>query len=188
MNELLERVMPEYDYRERHRKWVPAGKVETFETLLGLRMGELRVTGLLLRARGGPSAWRRGVGEVGDLLVLNSMGPRRLIEDPPREILLADVARYTRARPVRPERAPRDDAEFRAFSEPGWTKVVMNFELRSQDSGTLVSTETRVHATDQATRRKFALYWLMIRAGSGLIRRDMLAALSRRVRTRGDRT
>jgi hypothetical protein len=50
----------------------------------------------------------------------------------------------------------------------------MEFRLQSTPLGTLLSTETRVLATDPRTRRAFAAYWLFIRAGSGAIRREVL--------------
>ena len=43
-----------------------------------------------------------------------------------------------------------------------------------------MTTETRVTATDARTRARFGLYWLFMRAGSGLIRHDMLRAVARR--------
>ena len=39
---------------------------------------------------------------------------------------------------------------------------------------------SRMTATDPRTRARFGLYWLFIRAGSGLIRYDMLRAVARR--------
>lgn len=71
-------------------------------------------------------------------------------------------------------------AELVAFSEPGWVKVGLDFVLVTDGDGTRVSTETRVKATDARTRARFGLYWLLIRAGSGLIRRDMLRAVAGR--------
>ena len=50
------------------------------------------------------------------------------------------------------------------------------------DSGSRLVTETRVESTDARARRLFALYWLVIRLGSGLIRRDLLRAVRRRCR------
>lgn len=41
-------------------------------------------------------------------------------------------------------------------------------------------TITRVNGTDQASSRKFAPYWAIIRGPSGLIRRSWLAAIDRR--------
>jgi hypothetical protein len=67
-----------------------------------------------------------------------------------------------------------DAAALRAWSQPGWIKVGMEFRLQSTPLGTLLSTETRVQATDPRTRRAFAAYWLLIRAGSGAIRREVL--------------
>ena len=75
---------------------------------------------------------------------------------------------------------PALDAEqLRAFAEPGWVKVAFDFVLVPDAGGTRLSTETRVAATDARTRKIFGLYWLAIRAGSGLIRRDLLRAVAR---------
>jgi hypothetical protein len=47
------------------------------------------------------------------------------------------------------------------------------------EGGTQLSTETRVLCGDAATRRRFRWYWRVIRPGSGLIRRAMLASIRR---------
>jgi hypothetical protein len=47
-------------------------------------------------------------------------------------------------------------------------------------AGTVCHTETRVTATDDSSRRKMAAYWLLIRPGSGLIRRAILHEIARR--------
>ncbi|MGC4746971.1 hypothetical protein ACLQ28_15085 [Micromonospora sp. DT201] len=67
--------------------------------------------------------------------------------------------------------------EFRAFSEPDYNKIALDF--RYADG--ILSTETRVFCTSDNYRRKFRFYWMLIRGGSGLIRRSVLAAISRRV-------
>ncbi len=72
-----------------------------------------------------------------------------------------------------------DAAGLRAFAEPGWVKVGYDLVLRADGAGTLLSTETRVEATDARTRVLFGVYWTLIRLGSGLIRRDMLRAVAR---------
>jgi hypothetical protein len=73
-----------------------------------------------------------------------------------------------------------DAAGLRAFAEPGWVKVGYDLVLRADGAGTLLTTETRVEATDARTRVLFGVYWTLIRLGSGLIRRDMLRAVARR--------
>lgn len=179
---LLDEVLPDWDKRERHSKWVRGGPERVFAALESLRIRDLWLTPALLRARGGPAGWFRGLGESGDLLVLDSIAPKRMAEDRPRELLLGDIARYAAVTPSRPD-VPRGDVEvFRGFAEDGWTKVGMNFLLLPERDGTRVWTETRVRSTDEATRRTFALYWLGVRLGSGWIRREILNSLGRAAR------
>ena len=73
-----------------------------------------------------------------------------------------------------------DAAALRAWSQPGWLKVGMEFRLQATPVGTLLRTETRMLATDPRTRRAFATYWFFIRASSGAIRREVLRIVARR--------
>ena len=73
-----------------------------------------------------------------------------------------------------------DAAALRAWSQPGWIKVAMEFRLECAPAGTRLSTETRILATDPSTRRWFAAYWFLIRPFSGLIRRELLRTIARR--------
>ncbi len=73
-----------------------------------------------------------------------------------------------------------DAAGLQAFGDPGWVKVGFDLVLEPDDRGTRLTTETRVTATDAGTRARFGVYWLFIRVGSGLIRRDMLRAVAHR--------
>jgi hypothetical protein len=56
----------------------------------------------------------------------------------------------------------------------------MEFRLEPIPGATLLSTETRVLATDPRTRRAFAAYWFLIRAGSGAVRREVLRTVAHR--------
>ena len=51
-----------------------------------------------------------------------------------------------------------DAAALHAWSDPGWIKVAMEFRLEPTPAGTLLSTETRILATDPWSRRFFAAY------------------------------
>ena len=66
------------------------------------------------------------------------------------------------------------------WTEPGWIKVAMAFRLEPTSRGTVLSTETRVLATDPATQRAFARYWYVIRPCSGAIRREVLRTVAHR--------
>ena len=73
-----------------------------------------------------------------------------------------------------------DAAALRAWSQPGWIKAAMEFRLEPIPAGTLLSTETRILATDPRSRRSFAAYWFLIRASSAAIRREVLRVVARR--------
>lgn len=75
-----------------------------------------------------------------------------------------------------------------ASQQPGFALAAMNFRLEDcnppqKDAApacTLLTTETRVYATDAPTRRRFARYWRVIYPGSALIRRMWLRAVMKR--------
>jgi hypothetical protein len=57
----------------------------------------------------------------------------------------------------------------------------MNFRVTPDGAGgSMVSTETRVFASDASARRRFAAYWRLIYPGSATIRRMWLRAIERR--------
>jgi hypothetical protein len=74
-----------------------------------------------------------------------------------------------------------DAAAFHAFDTRGNVKAVLSFTIEARADGvTLLTTETRVLALDEESRRRFARYWLVIRPWSGLVRREWLGAIRRR--------
>ena len=77
-----------------------------------------------------------------------------------------------------------DAAALRAWSQPGWIKVGMEFRLEPTRLGTLLSTETRVLPTDTGTGRAFARYWFFIRPSSSAIRREVLRTVAHRAESR----
>jgi hypothetical protein len=83
-----------------------------------------------------------------------------------------------------------DAARFRGPQQPGTARAAWNFSIARHPSSVpgapavLLATETRVQASDAASRRRFHLYWLVIRPFSGLIRRDMLRAIKREAEKR----
>jgi hypothetical protein len=99
-----------------------------------------------------------------------------LAEAPPREIVfgLIVIGGERMTRPV------SSDA-FRGLSGPGFAKAAMNFLVEADaHGGSLVTTETRIHATDRNSVRRFGVYWRIIQPGSALIRRMWLRAIERR--------
>ena len=71
-------------------------------------------------------------------------------------------------------------ADFTAFARPGFAKAALSFTFSAEGRATRAATETRVQATDDAARRAFGRYWLVVGPFSGLIRRRWLAAIAAR--------
>ena len=94
-------------------------------------------------------------------------------ERPGEELVLGTVGRFWRSGG---ETRLTSAAHFREPTPPGTAKAAWSFAVHRRPDGTELRTETRVLCADAAGRR-FRAYWLLIRPFSGLIRREMLAAV-----------
>lgn len=169
---LLDEVMPSYDRREVHSRATAAPAAAVWDAVHDLKADELRV----MRALMGLRTLGRGSGDS-DRTVLEGfkrMGFRVVAEDPGEELVIAGIGQFWK--PSGGLRRVEGREYFTDFEEPGYAKVAFNFRLVD---GRL-STETRIAGTDAAASRRFGLYWLLIRPGSGLIRREWLRALAKR--------
>src|SRR5262249_15603282 len=106
-----------------------------------------------------------------------------LAEEPSHEIVVGQAVVVPHG--WRPSRKPTP-SEFKAVHEPGFALAAMNFLV--EDAGPdacIVTTETRIYATDISARRRFSFYWRVIYPGSALIRRMWLNAIKRRAEMPG---
>jgi hypothetical protein len=154
-------ALPEYDVRTVHATDVDAPPAKAIAAVLEVTPSEaplLRVLFALrgLRVRSARPIWSAMAGD----------GFRQY-----DETTLAAIGRPWRV--LTPLRRGED---FDAFDEPGWAKMAMDVRV---EGGRLV-TETRVRLTDDAARRAFRRYWLVVRPFSALVRRSWLAAAKRR--------
>ncbi len=77
--------------------------------------------------------------------------------------------------------AIRNAEEFRSFASAGYAKIAFNLRVEPAEPGWCkVMTETRVLATDDASRQAFTRYWRVVYPGSALIRVMWLDAVQRR--------
>lgn len=180
---LLDDFAPKWQFREIHAIAVLATPERAYRAIETVTAGEIR----LFRAL----TWFRRLGRVGPESILNAPPDQPILDvatrsgflllaaEPPKEIVVGTVV-------VAPPGVPRPMAprQFKDINEPGYAKAVMNFRIdRAGLAMCVVTTETRVYTTDPRTRRRFAVYWWTIRAGSGLIRRMWLRAIRRRAET-----
>jgi hypothetical protein len=175
---LIDRAVPRWDFAERHARLVRASAPLVWRALGEVRVSDLPLTRLLMWAR---TLGRRPFGAA-DRRALHALPPGEVARDEGRELLLAMVAPTslrTDARNLEALRAASVDELVRPMPD-GWVRIAMDFRVEATDGSTLLTTETRVLATGPAARRRFRLYWLVIRGGSGLIRRELLHAVARR--------
>lgn len=166
---LIDQVMPVYDRSEVHRRQTAAAPADLWSAIDDLRPDDLPLMRALMSLR---TLGRRVDG--GNRTVLQGferMGFRRLAEERDRELVLAGIGQFWK--PAGGLRKVTSKEQFLAFEEPGYAKAAFNFRIEHGE----ISTETRIAGTDAQSQRLFGLYWLLIRPGSGLIRREWLRAL-----------
>jgi hypothetical protein len=190
---LLDEVMPRWDVHELHDVWLGAPVSDVWSALLATTGREVRLLAPLMALRRLP-AWLLGRSAFGGggksqalFAALGEAGFVRLAEEPGREIVFGVVGRFWSPAGNAPRTGIADRAGFERFAEPGYAKAAMSFLARREGAGTRLLTETRVIGTDARARRRFGLYWRLIRPGSGAIRRSWLAAVRRRLARSGSR-
>lgn len=175
---LLDRALPRWDFVEQHRQIVRAPAREVWRALGEVRTSDLPLSRLLMRVR---AMGRQPLGAA-NRLALDALPPAEVGRVDGRELLLGLVMPTSLRTDVRSLDAMRPvslDDLLRPLAD-GWVRVGMDFRLQPRGAATVLTTETRVLATGPVARRWFRLYWLAIRGGSGLIRRELLRAVARR--------
>jgi len=181
MNSAADRLLPDPTYRITSRATIDAPRALVWNELVALPMSSLPLGFALTLLRHLPAVLAGTEQRVrGSDTFLDATPIPVLITDEPRRLVSAGLSQAWKL--TGGDRAPAlDRAAFERWSGPGWIKVVMSFDLDELSPGsTRLTIETRVAATDPATARRFAPYWWAIRAGSALIRREVVARVKRR--------
>jgi hypothetical protein len=176
----LDDVVPDPDYRLCHSRVVRAPATVVWDELSRVPMSALPIAYALEALRLLPArlAGRRHARLAGRTFLDVTPIPV-LFSERPHVVLSAGIGQAWRllGGPTPPQ---LDAPALRAWTEPGWIKVGMGFRLQPTRAGTILSTETRVVATDPTTRRAFAAYWFVIRGSSSTIRREVLRVVAHR--------
>jgi len=151
----LDEAVPQWQFRERHSTRIAAQPQKIWDAIRSVTAREIflfrTLTFIRRLGRSTPESILNARPDEPLLDVATRSGFRYLAIDAPRELVVGiDVAPQTFA--------------------------ALNFLIEPP----VVSTETRVFAKTAAARRKFALYWFVIRPGSGFIRRMWLRAIRKR--------
>jgi hypothetical protein len=178
----LDEFAPDYQFNEVHAIRIAAAPEQVYQAMRAVTAGEISLFQLL--------TWLRRFGRPGPESILNApdrmplldvatrTGFLLLADDMPREVVLGTVVL---APPMWRRRDAATPAAFKSLIQPGFAKAAMNFRIEPDGAGaSILSTETRVFATDATSRRRFARYWRIIYPGSAIIRRSWLKAIRRR--------
>jgi hypothetical protein len=176
---LIEDSAPSPDAAELHEIEVHASPEVVYRALWTTDLGASLVIKSLLALRSLPAVVvGRKKSFATSAVTLQSIidgGFGLLAEEPGREILLGVAGRFWRPTG---NVEPFDRASFSRPVPPGMARGLWNFKVvPAGDRETILSTETRVTCGDPASRRRFRLYWFVIRPFSGLVRIIMLKAI-----------
>lgn len=163
----IDEYLPKCDFSERHSILIKCTSQKAYETLKNINLSESTLIRFLF--------WLRGLksGNYQDLLKRFVL----LYDEPGKEIVLGLIARPWTWNPGILQFSKED---FQSFNDPNLAKMVWNFTFEQQNENeTLISTETRILCTDDASRKKFRIYWFFVRPFSGLVRIEILKLLRR---------
>jgi hypothetical protein len=181
----LDRLLSNSDFSEIHRRRVAAAPDTALAAVKAVTPGEMPLVRFLFALRSAPAQLIRGRGLprvkdkplVGQLVAFGFVP----LADQADEVVLGYVGQPWRLLGGAAVEL-RSAADWGEFAAPGYVKAAMSFRVDAHEGGAMVTTETRVQATDERSRRSFRRYWRVIRPGSGAIRRSWLAAAARRAR------
>src|SRR5258708_900496 len=176
---LIDSFMSDADFVETHSIAINASTEEVNTALWNADLGGSLIIRFLMGLRSLPEfILRRGcVPPRKRAITLQTMIDSEfgLLANQPEEIVLGVTGKFWR--PTGNISAfNRED-----FDRPvsaGLAQAVWNFSIKEDKPGrTILSTETRVVCADDASRRKFRVYWFFVRPFSALVRRIMLKSV-----------
>jgi len=173
--ELMSRYLPQYQFAEEHSRYVPASPARVLDVVGRPDVVDDPIARKLIALRELPARLAGRLGYASALRDRPSFGLANftfLGRDGDGEMAFGLAGRFWRADYGLVEVV--DAQAFLTLDAVGIAKLVMNFTAETEGSGTRLTTRTRVWCGDDAARRSFKPYWLLIRPASGLIRRRLL--------------
>ncbi|WP_412537781.1 hypothetical protein R8Z50_18140 [Longispora sp. K20-0274] len=162
---ILDDVLPTWDKRERHGVDLDVSPAAAMAAIESVTWAEVPAFRAIMTTVSLGSARLAADGRVLDLFTTAGFS---VVGRSAGELVLGAIQRFGRDRAFVPVTGALAD-----FDEPG--HIAMACNLRYADGR--LTTETRVLATDERSRRRFAGYWFVIRGGSGFIRHVWLRGI-----------
>lgn len=174
---LLEQLMPAHDFGEHHGRTIAAEPERVGAAIRAVTPADVPLARLLMTLRG--LSRRTGPSDRPFLDGMTEIGFSELGQRGEEEMVFGGIGQpwhLNGGETVRVDSA----SSFAGFDQAGFVKMAMDFRLHGVKGETRLETNTWVQATDPDSRRRFRLYWLAVRFGSGTIRRSLLGAIARR--------
>ncbi len=173
----LDDFLPTYEFSERHSLAIEASAGRIDQAVRTVSIADIPIARALW--------WARRLGRTyGDSRkpFIGGELPGVVLEDVPGEgIVLGLTGQLWRVLGgERDHAAPTTADDFLAYERADTCKAVVDFRIGVGG----LTTETRVHVADPASRRRFRRYWFVVRPFSGLIRILLLRAARRRAEAR----
>ena len=172
---LLDEYLPEYDVVERHRAIIDLPQAELWDVFQQTDFSRSFWIRTLFRLRG--MAVKQSIPMPMTFATLERWRFKLLDEVEPDYMVIGLVGKFW----TPTGHLQRIDK--RSFLEEPWegfARSAFCFEFEAlEDGATVVATETRVHCTDERSRRAFRRYWAVIGPFSKWIRRLMLQQIER---------
>ena len=178
---VLDDVMPEYQFWERHSLRMHARPEQVLQAVRESTFADMKSLATLLKVRA--AALR--IHDAGDSLRAKKVFDAFSVSGyasggSDHEVVMCGGANVREKRVL----TPHTLQECADYHQPGAVKMAFNFSVEEAAAGwCTVTTETRVLALDEATRRGMGRYWRLIVPGSGLLRRQWLAAIKQKAET-----
>ncbi len=186
---LIDALLPEYEFRDVTRVEIEGEADEIFRVFRSLRLRDMRAMRVLSWLREVPA---RLLSAPPSDLPLDTpwlemaIGPDSpwvaLGGAPDREVVMGAAGTFSQPR-IEFVRIPDADA-FRAFDDPAREKTVFGVRVEPLDETGLrhaLIAESRTHVPDPRQRRRFRLYWTLIKPGEKLMTRGALDEVKQRV-------
>jgi hypothetical protein len=176
----LDAIMPEYDFHEKHQIVINASLEKVYSAVKAVTAREILIFRALMSIRNIPA--KRSFIMNADLPLLDVIykkGFKLLADITNSEIVFGVIGQFWKMASSE-EIVIKDYYDFMKYNEPVYLKATSNMRVESINGKTLLTTETRILATSSEAKRKFRIYWIIIRLGSGFIRRMWLRAIKRR--------
>lgn len=179
----IDEWMPRWQINERHTMHIAAKPEAVFAAIHEVRADEILFFRTLIAIRrcgqDGPESILNAPEDKPMLDVATQTTFLLLADEPPREIVIGTVVAAPRKATAGTGKLTPE--HFHRTLPPGVALATMNFlVLPDGGEGSIVSTETRIHANNESALRRFAVYWRLIHPGSDIIRRMWLRAVKKR--------